>query len=513
MKIKIWILLLAALGFGLGACTKPLDNTEQQQEQTGDDSGLDAETRNVYLYVNTFAYNRMNVYYLWQAEIEKDLKAWDEEDEPIEKVRKIRYKNSQGKDIDKWTMVTDDYASFYGSVSGNEKTAGFDFTFYFTSQEKTALCAVITFVYPDSPADKAGLKRGDTIIEINGKEIPYPNYTPSYYTLVGGDKYTVTIYETGKTLTIQPVEMYENPVLLTKVFDCGTKKVGYLHYTSFTLDSCTDLIKACTDFKAAGISELIVDLRYNSGGFALTEQAIASMLAPEEAVLARKVLSTEVYNSKLTEYFASSGEDTNTYFETEYDFTSGGKPYKFSTKGANVGVNRIYFIISSGSASASEALIGDLAAYMDVVLVGEQSHGKYCSGLMLKAEDFYEENASQLGTVKTASGKKYAKNWGLYVMYSRFADKDGKTLCMPDGITPKYEVDDKPLDGYQLGDPGETMLAKTLALCGYKAKAQAARAADSRESRPELEPAPVQADELRPGSGMRIVLPHQVGLR
>lgn len=516
MKKKIWILLLAALTLGAGACTKPLENNGQeqgQQGQTGEEPGLDEETLKVYEYVNTFAFNRMNVYYLWQAEIAKDLEAWKETDEPIEKVRKIRYKDSTGKDIDKWTMVTDDYASFYSSVAGNEKTAGFDFTFYFLDSTHKSLCAVITFVYPGSPADKAGIKRGDTIIQVNGKTIPYPDYTPSYYTLIGGDKFTVGLYGSDKTITIEPVEMYENPVLLTKVFDNGTKKVGYLHYTSFTLDSCTELIKVCSDFKDAGISELIVDLRYNSGGFSLTEQAIASLIGPEDAVNDHRVLSTEVFNSKLTEYYASRGEDINTYFQTEYDFTSGGKNYKFSTAGANVGVKRLYFIIGSGSASASEALIGELSAYMDVVIIGEQSHGKYCSGLMMQAEEFFEENASQLGSVRTAAGKKYAKNWGLYVMYSRFADKNGKTLCMPDGIVPEYEVDDDPLDGYKLGEPGETMLAKALSLCGYKTKAQAARTADDRQTRLQLEEAPIRTDELRPGSGMRIILPQQAGLR
>ena len=518
MKKKIWILLLAALALGLGACTKPLDdNQEEGQEQTGDDSGLDEETRNVYLYANTFAYNRMNVYYLWQKEIENDLKAWKETDEPITKVEAIRYHTGAGdnrQDIDKWTMMTDDFSSFYGSVSGTEKTAGFDFTFYYFDSTHKNLCAVITFVYPGSPADKAGLKRGDTIVTINGQEIPYPNYIPSYYTLVGGDKFTVGLYETGKTLTIEPVEMYEDPILLTKVFDCGAKKVGYLHYTGFTLDSCQDLIKVFSGFKDQGVSEMIVDLRYNGGGFSITEQAIASMLGPQEAVTAQRVLATEIFNGKLTDYYASQGYDMNTYFKTEYDFTaSNGKHYTFSTAGANVGIDRIYFIIESGSASASEALIGELSAYMDVVLVGRQSHGKYCSGLMMKAEEFFEENASQFGAVKTAAGKKYAKNWGIYVMYSRFADKNGKTLCMPDGIVPDYLVADNPLDGYQLGDPGETMLAKTLSLCGYKTKAQAARATDSRESRLDLEPAPIRTDELRPASGMRIVLPHQAGLR
>jgi hypothetical protein len=55
-------------------------------------------------------------------------------------------------------------------------------------------------------------------------------------------------------------------------------------------------------------------------------------------------------------------------------------------------------------------------------------------------------------------------NWGIYVMYSRYADCNGVTLSMPDGIAPDVEAEDDPLDGFALGDPEETMLAVALRL-------------------------------------------------
>ena len=161
--------------------------------------------------------------------------------------------------------------------------------------------------------------------------------------------------------------------------------------------------------------------------------------------------------------------------------------------------------ISSGSASASEALICDLYPYLDITLVGSRSHGKYCSGLIMGAEGFYDDYADQLGEEIADNGKKYAANWGLYVMYSRFADKNGETRCMPDGLVPDIEVADDPLDGYDRGDPKETMLSSALKLCGYKDAAPSARQAPSRPS--GLEPAPVDAGALRPEFGHRIILP------
>ena len=150
------------------------------------------------------------------------------------------------------------------------------------------------------PAEKAGLKRGDAIFKVNGRTIPAKDYASTVSELMGGDRLTAELYD-GRTVTLEAREMYENPVLLDKVFDLGGKRIGYLVYTSFTLDSYRELIDACTRFKEAGVKELILDLRYNGGGFAAAEEFLASLLAPEAVVKAGEVLSTEVFNADLTD--------------------------------------------------------------------------------------------------------------------------------------------------------------------------------------------------------------------
>ena len=69
---------------------------------------IDQETRTQRKYVNTFAWNVMNSYYLWRDEIQTQLDQWETWEDPIQKVADIRYKDASGKDIDRWTMVTDD---------------------------------------------------------------------------------------------------------------------------------------------------------------------------------------------------------------------------------------------------------------------------------------------------------------------------------------------------------------------------------------------------------------------
>ena len=484
MKITNRILPVLLLGLCFAGCDKQSTQPEQTEQQK------------TWFYANTFAFNRINQYYLWKSEIEDDLNSWLTTEEPIGKVKSIRYKD------DGWTMLTDDFASFYGNVSGHHKTYGFDYLLSRYGSDRVAILVACT--YADSPARKAGLKRGDVITLLDGNPIPFNDYSSVIsQALRNSDRLTLGL-QTGASIQLESKEMYENPVLLSKVFDCAGKKVGYLMYTNFTLDSYKDLIDACLGFKKAGIRELILDLRYNNGGFNLAEQFFASMLAPEAEVQAGSVLSTEIYNDELMQEYREAGIDTNTYLETEYKFTTtDGKKYEFSTAGANVGVDKIYAIVSTGTASASEALLCELFPYLDITLVGAKTHGKYCSGLIMQGPEFYKSAAKQLREkgIDPDEGQRYTDNWGIYVMCSRFADKNGETRCMPDGLTPDFAVADNPQDGFALGDPQETMLARALSLCGY----MSASPRSLTTSAPKV--APILLEDKRPGFGVYLQCP------
>ena len=82
----------------------------------------------------------------------------------------------------------------------------------------------------------------------------------------------------------------------------------------------------------------------------------------------------------------------------------------------------------------------------------------------MSATGWYDSVRKSMGEEEYTKALPYVDNWGLYVMYSRYADCNGVTLSMPDGIAPHYAVEDDPLDGCALGDPRETMLATALGL-------------------------------------------------
>lgn len=412
-------------------------------------------------YVNQFAFNVMSVYYLWVEEIQDKLEGWMSNDDPKEKVLQVRYKDASGKDIDRWTQMTDDYETFVRSVEGVSTTYGYEFTLYYASEAKDYVMAVVTFVYADSPAEKAGLKRGDTIVKVDGNAIAVADYTSIVKNQMMNSASCSLTLSDGRSVSMNSVEMYCEPIHLAKVFDCGGKKVGYLHFTAFTLNACKDIVTVCNEFRAAGISELILDLRYNGGGYVETEEVLASMLAPEAQVASGTVFMTEVYNKTLTEAWGES--ETITNFRNR--FKIGG--VTIDTAESNLRLDKIYAIMTGGSASASEAIVCGLRPFIDIDIIGQQSYGKYCSGIIIEASQWYENYKKSLSSSDYKNGVKYAANWGIYVMIGRYADRDGETPCMPNGFTPDYPVADNPLDGYQLGDPNETMLKAALTLAGY----------------------------------------------
>ncbi len=406
-----------------------------------------------------FAIDVLASYYLWNEEIEKDLVrlAPDTCRMPMEVVESIRYRE-KGKEVDKWTILTDDLKSFKNSVQGLGLTYGYDLQAGRIANRDGEYFLVVSYVCADSPARKAGLKRGDIIITLDGKAITQENIYDAF------NSYSIDLGVTNldgdhigsdvRNVSLKAVDMYENPVLVTKTFDVSGKKVGYLAYTAFDLKSSQALPDVFRKFKSDGIDELIIDLRYNGGGYTFTENVLASMIAPEANVQAGDIFQTEVYNSILAEIWKKQGEDTNTYFSTTHKIDN--PTITVDVSDANPGISKVYAIVTGGSASASEGLIVGLRPYLDVVLVGRQTYGKYCAGILLAPEDFYNSKYDY----------SLIKDWGMYVMISKFADRDGNNASIPDGIPVDVEVEDDPFDGCQFGDENETMLRAALQAAG-----------------------------------------------
>lgn len=434
---------------------------------------LKDEEQQLY-FVNQFGASMMSSYYLWYMEIAKNIESWRADADPVAKVKEIRYKDSSGNDIDKWSQMLDDYAGFQGSVTGNTKSSGLEYSLYYASEDKTDVYLVVTFTYSGSPAEEAGLKRGDIVTAINNTTITVSNYQSLIENqLESGQACTLSLRDGGsRQLTAK--EMYLDPVHLHKVIDFNGRKIGYLHFTSYTLKAIPALIDVFREFTSVGISELVLDLRYNGGGYTRTAEVLASMIVPWKEVVAGSIFQRDIYNNKLTE---SWGEEV-TKFGTTFSYEDEGRKVEVSTAGANPDISKLYVITSYGTASASESTVCGLLPYMDLKLVGERTRGKYCGGIIVDAPTFYGWVKDDISKKTYETAVKSTDNWGIYVMISRYADKDYKTPCMPDGFAPDIEVKDNPLDHYELGDVNETMLS--AALNGLPGKAPSAGSVRSR---------------------------------
>jgi len=454
LRNTLLITIIIAMTGLLSSCKKESRMSEEESERT---------------YINYFGKSVVSIYYLWNSEVSSNLEKWDLKSDPIEAVENIRYKQN-GTTVDRWTTMMEDYTEFESSIAGESTgTYGFDFQLYYYDSNKDIIVAVITYVLEGSPAEKAGLKRGDAILTINGK-----NMTPSNYydimvkELLNSSSVTIKTVNNSSSIKLTTVEMYEDPVLLAKTFDASGKKIGYIIYNSFTAASCERLIEVCKQFKQENVKELILDLRYNGGGLESTETLLASMLAPEDAVNAREIYSTDVYNAELTPYF-----DTEVKFRTEFEVSYGNVKKSLSTAGANIGLDKIYYLTTASTASASEALICCLNPYVSSEIIGEKTSGKFCSGIIYPSDDWYDDYKDQIDQNVYLKGKQYSKTWGIYVMIGRYADKNGQTMSMPDGINPTIAGQDNPLDGYALGNPNETLLSVALAKAGYSSTSKA----------------------------------------
>ena len=466
MNARLAICGLCLLGF-LTACDeewiKPTPKPDPENKVT--------------LKVNEFIYEGLRSEYLWENTIN-----WNAIDFKKEKDSHAFFKRLIYKD-DRWTSLTDNAEAWNQGFAGISTTYGFDLRFSYIGQTEE-LVAIVRYVYPGTPADRAGIRRGDLLLKLNGGPITVKNYADFY------DKPTIVVNKgilKDKTLTAEPVgvamtavEMYQDPILKDTVINKDGHRVGYLCYSDYTERSTAELIKVFTRFKTAGVTDVVLDLRYNGGGYVSTARALCSILAPEAAMKKKERFLFKLWNENYMSYWKSKGRNDELY-ETFVD-----------TLGINMNLNRLYILTGKGTASASELTLTGLTPYMDVVQIGDTTHGKFCGGIVLMPKHLWWD--------KSASYYQEIKNWGMYVMIYKFSNKRKDEF--PRGFAPKYVVKEYLLELYPFGDERDPLLGKALELITGKQVAKAR----SRRIQPALRELPID-NPNRPLNGKAIDTP------
>lgn len=341
-----------------------------------------------------------------------------------------------------------------GELGGGVVTDFGMYVFYLqtaTSQEGNAEL-YIQMVDANSAADKEGLRRGDRIVSINGiTSIDYLAQQNQDFvflnTALSSPTITLKVVKAGgETLdcVLNSIGYNFDPVLDDEVLSLTDKMVGYLAFSAFNsvIDedgNYTEMYQTFQEifakFENASIDELIVDLRYNGGGAVSTAE-----------YLANKIVPVSKQGERMMTY------KVNRYLE-EWGWKNPGKEFApvFFTKTNSLNLKRVYFLVTSSSASASELLINVLKPHMDVVVIGtyswDETENRISDNTYGKPVGFfgYEIIDSRVELYVTSFQMFNSQNQGNYF----------------EGLTPNLHVSEYS-SFYDFGDPREAMLATAL---------------------------------------------------
>ena len=259
---------------------------------------------------------------------------------------------------DKWSYIQpeEEYDNFFEKA----EYKGYGFRMAFDEADRLR----VAFVYKDSPFGRAGVDRSWTIDKINEKATAGLT-GPQINALLENETNTFELIDTqGNTVTkaLTKDKIGINTVLLSEVIDNGNTKVGHLVFNSFLATSIDELKPVFQEFQAAGITELILDLRYNGGGRVNVGEYMATNIVGDKG--AGRIFLKYAYNDSIQSEIDANPELTERYTEL------------FDTPDYPLNLDRLIVLTSKGTASASELLINGLRPFMEVVLIGENTHGK-----------------------------------------------------------------------------------------------------------------------------------------
>ncbi|MDQ7949375.1 MAG: S41 family peptidase [Pedobacter sp.] len=342
-------------------------------------------------------------------------------------------------------------------LEGNGNDFGVRLGFYGSETNYTIYA---TAIFQNSPAEKAGFVRGDKITKINNVTYGsnFSGQIDAISTALNGTTIKLEGLKSDGTafnVTLTKAIFKSSPVYKSKVITAGAKKIGYLAYARFSSpeNSVAELNAIFSNFATSGVTDLIIDLRYNGGGYISTAEHLINLIAP--SATNNTVMFTEHYNALmqangakiLTHQPLLDGNGKVQYTNgrivtyADLDYSVAGNTTKFAKAGTLGNVSNIVFIVSGNTASASELVINSLKPHMTVKLVGLTTYGKPVGFFPITIENKYD------------------------VYYSLFQTKNslGQGEYF-DGIVPDYSMSEVPANTimYDFGNPNDNYLKKAI---------------------------------------------------
>ena len=396
------------------------------------------------LAIQNFIWSGMNQYYLWQedvpnlandrftdqAALDAFLQGYPVPEELFDALR-------IDKTIDRFSWIVDDYLELEGQLQGTTKNNGVEFALSYKPGSTTNLFGYVRYIINNSDASTKNIKRGDVFTAVNGTQLTISNYQSllfdanENYTLNLADYNGTDFVANGKSVNLTKTVLTENPILINKVITSGTHKIGYLMYNGFYSNFDGQLNDAFGFLKSQGITDLVLDLRYNGGGSVQTATRLASMITGQ---FTGQIFSKLEWNSN------NSDNNTNYLFPSKIDAASIN----------SVNMTKIYILTTKGSASASELVINGLKPYINVIQIGDVTYGKNVASITLY-------DSPTFGSINRNPNHRYA----MQPIVAKTSNSLGFGEY-PNGLQPNFVVKETISTYGVLGDPSEPLLSYAI---------------------------------------------------
>ena len=303
-----------------------------------------------------FVLDALYDWYLWNDQLPDNINIADygsPESLVFEVTTTFGPQDALGNPIDRWSSV--------GSLAadqqyyGEGKYEGFGFSWREEGGEMR-----MTGVFADSPAANAGIERGQTVISLNNRSYDnivanegintfFDNNATVEFAMWRLDNTTFAEPVTKDIVTITPIPQWR-----TIPLEGGAPPVGYMEFRTFVSTADPVFDQVFSEFNAAGVEDVIIDLRYNGGGLVRTAELLGDFLGG----------------------FANDGlVFSQTEFNADRAAANNSTSY-FSRRGNSIDITRFIVIASRSTASASELVTNSLIPYADVWIVGDNTYGK-----------------------------------------------------------------------------------------------------------------------------------------
>ena len=451
-KFEFLLLTLIFAASSILSCSKEIDEDPLTTVETAstdtDDATISLEGD---LQISDFIWQGLNYFYYWQERVPElaDTKILDsrayaqyinENADPEDFFYNLRHEE------DRFSWIEDDYEVLENNLQGVFASNGLKFFLIRACEDCNEVVGVVKYILKNSDADGKNIKRGDIFYAVNGTTLTVNNY----YELLYGDSMSYTLDFTtyqdntftpnGISVALTKEENFESdPIQIAKTLNIGGNPVGYLMYNQFLYAKGAALNAVFGDFKSQGVTDLILDLRYNGGGSVQNCIELASMITGQ---FNEEIFSQQVWNTKLNAYWQERDPERLTdYFTNE--LSEGNTPLN------SLNLTRLYVITTSESASASELLINGLAPHIEVIQIGELTVGKNVGSITVYD---YVDN---LGT------KNPDHKYAMQPITFKIANSEG-FADYANGLTPNVELDESLRNLGTLGEITEPLLQATV---------------------------------------------------